>query len=104
MLRLHTFAQRAFSAAFVAQEVTPIVEKCLRFDLEMDSNTTVIGPALDAGARVATQAGRIQLRLGSVGRTTVVRGESQLQHKSVKWNKTPSNCRRTDEKIGRAHV
>jgi hypothetical protein len=97
MLRLHAFAQRTFPPDFVAREVTPILKKCLRFDLEINSNNTVTGPALDAGAHVTTPAGRMHLSLVSIGGTPILKGESELQYASVKWNKLPSNCRRENE-------
>ncbi|HTG44418.1 MAG TPA: Ig-like domain-containing protein, partial [Verrucomicrobiae bacterium] len=99
MLRLHAFAQRTFPATFVAGELMPILKKCLSFDLEMDSNNTVTGPTLDAGARINTPAGRLHLRLVSLGGSPILSGQSELQYKSVKWNKLPDNCRREDETL-----
>lgn len=97
MLRLHAFVRRNFPADFVAREVTPILKKCLTFDLWMDSNNTVTGPNIDAGARVTTATGRVRLSLELGPGAPWLIGRSASQYASIKWNKLPSNCRREEE-------
>ena len=64
----------------------------------MDSNNTVIGPDLDAGARVTTPAGRVRLSPDLGPGTPIVTGRSESQYASVKWNKVPDqSCRRENE-------